>query len=307
MGDNNFKERLVKVVDGRCIFSLVAINFLWGANIVFIKVGADAIAPLYMASFRFFLAAGALYAYLYFKKCSFTPELGTHRIYLIISLFFTLHIGLFYVGAFKTSASHAVILINTHILFVALLAHFLLLHDRLSLLKIGGMILAFLGVITIALDPPGGIVNPPSLTGDLLILLSALILALKIVFVKKQIHKIDPIKIVFWEMFAGAVLTLLWGFLLREPFPETYPGYLLFSLFYQGMVAGAFCFAVATALLKRYRASQMASFTVLASLFGVLCSHLYLGDQLTLYFIAGGILMVIGLMLTPIPNNTVPD
>jgi drug/metabolite transporter (DMT)-like permease len=297
----------LRVVDGRCIFSLVAINFLWGSNIVFIKVAADAITPLYMASFRFFLAASALYAYLYFKKCSFMPESGTRRLYLIISLLFTLHIGLFYVGAFKTSASHAVVLINAHIFFVALLAHFLLLHDRLGLLKTGGMIIAFLGVIAIALDPPGGAVNPPSLKGDLLILLSALILALQIVFVKKQIQKIDPVKVVFWEMLVGAVLTLLWGLALKEPFPDTYPPHLLLSLFYQGIIAGAFCFAAATALLKRYKASHMASFTVLASFFGVLCSYLYLGDQLTLYLIAGGILMVIGLMLTPTPNNTSSD
>ncbi len=294
----NLTERFLNAAEGPFVLSLITISFLWGANVVFIKVAVDAITPLYMAALRFFLAAGALYVYLYIKKLSPSPERGAYLPYAIISVLFALQIGFFYIGAFKTSASHAVVLINAHIFFVALLAHFFLLHDRLNTLKTAGMVIAFLGVITIVWDPPKGAVNPPSLGGDFFILLSAGVLAVQTVFTKKEIKKIDPVKVVFWEMFLGASLLLLWGLVSKEPLPYAMPRHLVLSLLYQGLVSGALCFVGITVLLKRYHASYIASFTVLVPFFGVLCSHLYLGDRLTLHLILGGIFMVVGLGLT---------
>lgn len=301
---NNFTERFSNTAEGRFVLSLLTISFLWGVNVVFIKVGADAIGPLYMASFRFFLAAGTLYLYLYIKRLSPLPHPEAYRAYIIISFLFALQIGFFYLGAFKTSASHAVVLINVHIFFVALLAHFFLLHDRLNPLKIAGMIIAFLGVITIVWDSPEGAVNRPSLEGDFFILWSAFVLALQTVFTKRVIQKIDPVKVVFWEMFLGASILLVWGFVSGEPFPQIMPQQLVISLLYQGFVSGALCFVAITALLKQYSASHIASFTVLVPFFGVLCSHLYLGDRLTLHLILGGIFMVMGLILTTVAKRT---
>lgn len=288
------------------VLFIVLLSLLWGANVVFIKIAADLLPPLYMASFRFFIAAGVLVFYLRWRGSSIVPVGGQYHAFLTHGFLFALQIGFFYLGLFRTSASHAAMLVHVHVFMVALLAHFFLPHDRLTPRKGAGLVVAFLGIFTLFSDSARG--NIPSIRGDLLILLSAAALAIKTVLIKKEIHAMDPVTVVLWQMVFGAPLMLVWGVFLGEALPRHIPLRLGISLLYQGLISGAFCFSAITVLLKHYRASHIAAFFTLVPLFGVLLSHLYLGDRLTLHFIAGGVLIGIGLALATIskPSSILP-
>ncbi|TAK01632.1 MAG: DMT family transporter [Candidatus Manganitrophaceae bacterium] len=282
-------------IEARLVPYLVLINLLWGGNVVSIKIGAGEISPLMMATFLFLIGGSAIFLYASFRRIRL--RLGPDELFLHLmdGLLFAVQIALFYLGTFRTSASHASVLINTHIFFVAVLAHFFILHDRLSPQKIIGLTLAFFGAVLLFMDRPEQAPEKISLPGNSLVLLSAFVLAVKIIYIKRLIERIDPVKVVFWEMAIGVPLLGVLAYFGGERIPDHATPRLIGAMLYQGMVVGAFCFVASTLLLKRHAASSLASFSVLVPFFGVMLSHLFLGDPLTPYLTIGGGMIVLGI------------
>ncbi len=293
-------------VEARLIPYLVFINLLWGANVVSIKLGAGEIAPLTMATFRFLIGGSAIFLYAALRKIGLRLARDEVFLHLMNGLLFAVQIALFYLGTFRTSASHASVLINTHLFFVAILAHFFILHDRLSFRKISGLTLAFLGAVLLFMDRPERAAEKISLLGNSFVLISAFVLAVKVVYIKRLIERIDPVKVVFWEMAIGVPLLGLVAFFLGERLPERATPRLIGAMLYQGIAVGAFCFVASTVLLKRYAASSIASFSVLVPFFGVMLSHLFLGDPLTPHLTIGGGMIILGIGIVNIRWPFIP-
>ncbi len=285
---------------GYPISYLIFISLLWGGNVISIKIGADALSPLAMATFRFIISGAAIFLYAFARGIPLKITQAETHIHLINGILFAIQIAFFYLGTFQTSASHAALLINTHLFFVALLAHFFIKHDRLTVQKIIGFILALSGVWAIFYDRPQTSAQIATLKGNILILMSAFILAAKTIYIKRLIETLNPIKVVFWEMAFGVPLLGLCSRFFGEPLPIVIPPDLIAALLYQGVVVGGFCFTVSTILLKRYPASNMASFSVLVPLFGVLLSHLVLAEAMTVHLLSGAGLIVVGIAVVNI-------
>jgi drug/metabolite transporter (DMT)-like permease len=293
-------------IEARLVPYLVFINLLWGGNVVSIKLGAGEIAPLTMATSRFLIGGSVIFVYAAFRKISLRLDRDEIFLHLMNGLLFAVQIALFYLGTFRTSASHASVLINTHLFFVAILAHFFILHDRLSVRKISGLTLAFLGVVVLFMDRPERATEKISLLGNSFVLISAFVLAVKTVYIKRLIERIDPVKVVFWEMAIGVPLLGLVAFLSGEIYPDRATPQLIGAMLYQGIVVGAFCFVASTLLLKRYAASSIASFSVLVPFFGVTLSHLFLGDPLTPHLTIGGGMVIFGIAIVNIRWPLIP-
>lgn len=293
-------------IDPRLIPYLVLINLLWGGNVVSIKLGAGEISPLTMATLRFLIGGSVILLYAAFRKIGLGLARKEIFLHLMNGLLFAVQIALFYLGTFRTSASHASVLINTHLFFVAVLAHFFILHDRLSVRKISGLALAFLGAVVLFRDRPERAMETVSLLGNSFVLISAFVLAVKIVYIKRLIERIDPVKVVFWEMAIGVPLLGLIAFFFGETLPDRASARLMGAMLYQGIVVGAFCFVASTVLLKRYAASSIASFSVLVPFFGVTLSHLFLGDPLTPHLTIGGGMIILGIGIVNIRWPMIP-
>lgn len=293
-------------IDPRLVPYLVFINLLWGGNVVSIKLGAGEISPLTMATLRFLIGGSVILLYAAFRKIGLGLARKEIFLHLMNGLLFAVQIALFYLGTFRTSASHASVLINTHLFFVAVLAHFFILHDRLSVRKISGLALAFLGAVVLFRDRPERAMDTVSLLGNSFVLVSAFVLAVKIVYIKRLIERIDPVKVVFWEMAIGVPLLGFIAFFFGETLPDRASAQLMGAMLYQGIVVGAFCFVASTVLLKRYAASSIASFSVLVPFFGVTLSHLFLGDPLTPHLTIGGGMIILGIGIVNIRWTLIP-
>lgn len=293
-------------IDPRFVPYLVFINLLWGGNVVSIKLGAGEISPLMMATFRFLIGGSVIFFYAALRKIRLHLDRDEIFLHLMNGLLFAVQIALFYLGTFRTSASHASVLINTHLFFVAILAHFFILHDRLSFRKMSGLTLAFLGAVVLFMDRPERAAEKISLLGNSLVLISAFVLAVKTVYIKRLIERIDPVRVVFWEMAIGVPLLGLVAFVSGELLPDRTTPRLIGAMLYQGIVVGAFCFVASTILLKRYAASSIVSFSVLVPFFGVTLSHLFLGDPLTAHLTIGGGMILFGIGIVNIRWPLIP-
>lgn len=292
-----------QTIDRKAIPLILFISLIWSGNIVSIKIAAHEIPPMAMATLRFAIAGGGIFLYCILRNISLRLNRGEIKYHLISGGLFSMQIGLFYLGTYQAIAAHAAVLIHTNIFFVAILTHFFIPDDRLTLKKVIGLSVAFLGILLIFSDR---LSHPDvSYTGNLIILTSALILAGKTLYIKRLIDTIHPVKVVFWQMAFGVPLLSGFSILLLETPPVTYSAQLIAILFYQGLIVGAFCFVVSTHLLKRYPASQMVSFSTTVPIFGVILCHLILGEAITPYLTISLGLVTAGIFLINVQESAI--
>jgi drug/metabolite transporter (DMT)-like permease len=278
---------------------------LWGGTSVAVKFAADALPPIAIAAMRFGLAAVAVG--LWSRITSRPLGLG-RRDWLptaIVGVLLFVQIGLFNIGLVWSNASHGTVLINVYVFFVIGLEHFVTKMDRLTRPKIVGMLLAAAGVVltmaaagVLSNTTAAARVDTPGLAGDLVLLVSALVLSIKVVVTKVAVQTVAPLKIVFWQHVFGAIL-----FVVASLFVEgvdylrlgSFTPPVVWGLLYQGVVVGGFCFFVHTTLLEKYSATQISVFSVAMPLFGVTFAVLLRGDPLPPMLVAAGVCVALGI------------
>jgi drug/metabolite transporter (DMT)-like permease len=221
-------------------------------------------------------------------------------------LLFTLQVALFYLGTYLTSASHTVILTNTNIFFVALLAHFFISEDRLTPLKIFGLGLAFMGVAYLFFDQPS-LHSEASLSGNLVVLMSAFLLGVRIIYVKRIIERIESTRVVLWQMLIGVPLFFALAFFFEELRMEIHSLKIWVALLYQGIVVAGFTFVASTLLLKRYSPTSLSVFFITVPIAGVTLSHWILGEAFTQHILVSVVLVALGIWIVHVKKRVTVD
>jgi len=243
---------------------------LWGANPVAIKLGLADVAPLRMAFFRFAVSAAVIFAY--------AMATGRRDILLIprghgkpiwsLGLFFVVQLALMNVGIDRTTAAHGVIVLNSYAIHTVVFAHFLLPGDRLTGRKVVGVLVAYGGVVI--LFAPGFAGSQGTLVGDLIIAVSALLLAERTVFIAKIVQRVDPVRLMMYQSVIGGAGLFLMSLVWDMERPTRWTAGLLLSILYQGALIGGFNFVFNAKLLQIYHPSAMATVALSTPIWGVL-------------------------------------
>lgn len=269
---------------------------LWGGNSVAIKVALAGMPPLALAGTRFLLGGLTVFTRAILIRIPLRLKAGERRGLFQLVCLFIAQIYLLNAGTHFTLASRSTVFISTYPFFTALFAHLFLPGDRFSRLKIIGMVLSFAGVVLIfaeslALGELG------HLPGDLMVLISGLLLGARQVYTKRLTQGIHPAKLLFWQATLSLPLFALLSALLEGGTSYRFTPAVVGAILYQGLIIAGFCFLVATTLLRRYRASRLGVFGFVTPVFGVLLSNLLLGESLSPGLLASMLLVGVGIAI----------
>ena len=155
---------------------------------IFIRL-ADA-PPLVIAAYRLTIASLILIPIASIKSRQSLKKLSRHDIFLILlsSVFVALHFGLWITSLSYTSIASSVVLVTAHPAFVAVISYFLW-SERLDKLTIGGIIVAFLGVIFI--NYSGFTFGSQAILGDLLALIAGFAMGAYLIIGRQLRARID--------------------------------------------------------------------------------------------------------------------
>jgi drug/metabolite transporter (DMT)-like permease len=263
-------------------FALLLCLF-WGGLTPGMKIALEGMPPIAIAGWRFLIGLAVIWLWAVSKRIPLRLPRSHWLHLLVFALVFVVQLSATNIGIQKTSANYAVILLNTFPIFVAILAHLFLSGDRLSLRKMAGLLLAFLGVAFVFLETPP---DRDMLVGNLFCLLSGFLLAVIQVYGKFLLRSLTAIQIVFWEILIGVpFFFVLSGFF--EPSERHITVAVALSILYQGAVVAGFCFVSWMQLLKRYPASKLTALSFSIPVFGVVLSWALLGEPITLRLIFG--------------------
>jgi len=269
---------------------------LWGGNPVAAKLALTGLPPIGLAGLRFALAASFLGIWCAARREPVLPARDEMRPLLINGLLFTAQIATFHLGVFWSSANHSSVLVNSFPIFVAVFAHFYLVGDRLSPSKVLGIALGFIGVVAVFFDRWG---NEPGvmIRGDLVLILSALILGWQNTYFKDVLERVSPYKSVFSQMAMCVPIYLIYSVAFEGLLHARVDAVILGALAYQGIIVGAFSFTAWALILRRVPVSKLAVFAFSTPVWGVILSYLILGEPLTWMLAAGVGLVAVGIAI----------
>jgi drug/metabolite transporter (DMT)-like permease len=266
--------------------------FLWGGLTPSLKLALMGLPPLAVAGLRFLIALIAIWAWCRCRGVNLYVPRKAHVPLLLYSLVFVAQIAGVNFGTRLTTSNFAIILVNTSPLFVAILAHFLIPHDKLSVRKLMGLTVAFLGIGVIFLSSAP---ETDQLRGNVLVLLGGLLLAVIHVYGKFLLRRLSAFQLVFWEFVYGISFFFPLSFLLESDEKFHFSALVIGAILYQGLVIAGFGFVTWVYLLQRYSASKLASFQFSIPLFGVVLGWLILDESLTWRLGFGVIFVALGI------------
>jgi O-acetylserine/cysteine efflux transporter len=274
------------------ILCAVLVPLLWGYQVVAIKVGVAEFPPLFFLGLRFLAMALALVP---FVKRPTRRELG--RVLLISIFLGGLNFGLFYVGVGLGSGSISAVAYQASTPFTILLA-WPLLHEKPSLLTLGGVLLAIAGVVVLAAVPGMSVKILPLV----LVVGAALAFAIANILTKRD-GPFDPLMLTGWSSLFTVPQVMLVS-LLREHGQWaslfTANGHGWMSLAYTVLIGGILGFGLWFWLIAKCTMARVAPFVLLFPVFALISSVLFLGEVMTPSLILGALLAITGVAITQI-------
>ncbi len=260
---------------------------------IFIRL-ADA-PPLVIATYRLAIASIILIPIAAIKSRRSLPQLSRQDILLILlsSIFVALHFGLWITSLSYTSIASSVVLVTAHPAFVAIISYFLW-GERLNKLTIGGIMVAFIGVIFI--NYSGLTFGTQAIVGNLLALIGGFAMGAYLIVGRQLRARIDILSYLTILYTCSAVIllvaTVLSGHSLFGYSPTTYLMLILLALVPQ--LIGHTSINLAVRLIP----VTFVSVAILGEPVGAaLLGSIILGEIPTANEMAGGFLMLSGIFL----------
>jgi drug/metabolite transporter (DMT)-like permease len=260
---------------------------LWGSAYPAIKGGyalfaigaADVPSKMVFAGYRFVIAGVLL---LVMARLTQRPifNLDGTKLRQITTLGLTqtsLQYIFFYVGLAYTTGVKGSIMNATGTFFSVLLAHFIYHNDRLSLNKVVGCLVGFVGVMVVNFNRDL-LDFDFSLLGEGSVVMAAFILSAASIYGKKVSQSMDSIVLTGYQLGIGGVALLLGGTLTGGALT----GFTLASsalLLYLAVLSSV-AFALWTILLKYNHVGMVTIFNFLIPIFGAILSAMFRGETI---------------------------
>lgn len=274
----------------------VFLCLLFGSNALAIKLSLFGLSPYACVMIRFLVASIIILFYARFKNIPIGLSGHEWGHALAMGLIFGFQMAVFYVGITYTTVSHAGVLMNTQPFFVAVMAHFFLPNDRLTIRKIAGIFLAFAGVSI--LFSGYGRIESVSLLGDALIMGSSFLWAAQTIYIKRFTDHWHSIPLVLHPMVISIFIFLVFYLIFEANTIQSFNNSVLISLFYQSVIVAGYGYIGWTKLLLKYKASSLSVFVFIMPIVAVALGIIFMGDPfslrllVSLFFVAAGILIV---------------
>ena len=271
---------------------------IWGSTWLFIKIGLRDLPPFTFAGLRFVLASAILGSLILIRRARW-PRTRSEWYLIAVSglLQFTLNYGLVFWGEQHISSGLAAVLQSTFPLFGLVIAHFYLPSERLTTLKVVGVLLGVFGVAVIFSDQLT-IAGSMALLGSIALVLSAVFGSYSNVLVKAYGGKIDPQILAASQMVFGFVPLLAAGFATEgNPLQFRWTVSALLSLMYLVIVGSVIAFALYYWLVRNMDVTNTMLIALVTPVVAVILGMLVLHEQLNWRLVAGTACIILGLGL----------
>ncbi len=281
-------------------FILVLVSFVWAGSFIVVKVATEEISPIDLGFLRFLVATPIMFLVLLIRRKDILIPKKELPSLAILGLTGVTLLYLFqFVGIKYTNASTSAVLINTNVIFIAILSA-LFLKETFGRKKISGISLSFLGVIVIIFSNTSLEIFSSGdmfFIGCVLILLSAFCWAIYSIVGKRLLKTYDMFTVTAYAFALGTLFYI--PFVISDIITtlQTVTIGAWMAVLYLALACSVFGYIGWYYALKKTEASKAAVFLNLIPLFAITMS-LFLGEVITVFFLFGATLIIFGVYIT---------
>jgi drug/metabolite transporter (DMT)-like permease len=290
-------NELAKVQKYQIYLLLVFVMAAWGLNVIATKIIVSHFSPVTITALRVFTAGISVFIILFFLKQIRLPT-KKEFIYIFFGGLFNVvgHHYFLSIGLSKTSASNGGLILGLGPLLTTIAAFFFL-GNRVTILKILGILLGLTGVSFIVLEGNGG-VSSISL-GDLYVFFAILAQAISFVLIKRISSTLDPRLMTGYMMILGSVILFMIS-LVQEPdglksIPNGSIGVWMIFLA-SAVIATAVGHTIYNYALGKVGVAESAIFINLNPFFALVGAVIFLEERISFTQIFGFVFILIGVL-----------
>ena len=285
-------------MDRKYLFSLLEVLIaivIWSASFVATKFAYEAFTPLVVCFIRFSLAALILYV-LHRRRGNQPLAKEDRRAVILTGLSgITIYYSFENIGLSLTSAANASVITAIYPIMTILFGA-VVYHDQIPLRQLGGILVGVAGILVVTYT--GGDTAGSSTLGNILLLFNGFMWGLYNYQVKKVSNHTGALTLTYYQTLYGVLFLIPFlGFELPlsiGPITPRVIGAILFLT--AGCSVGAY--ALYNHGLRKVSAASAVSIMNLMPVFGLLFSHILLGETITMRQVIGAAAVIAGVMLS---------
>jgi len=264
--------------------ALIPAQFLFGSLPVIGKIVLAVLPPMGLVGIRTSVTAIILVGVQAYRRRLWLKERGDYLKLAILSLFGVVFNQLFFISGLSLTSASNTSLLAVMIPVFALAAGAIAGFERLTWLKIAGIIVAALGVI-ILLDPRKASFSSQTTLGDLCIVLNCLAYGIYVATSKSVITRNGTFRSMMWVFIFGALVCVPLGAVsLSHIDLAAVPAYVWWVSLYIAIGATAAPYLLNAWALQKVVPSTVAVYVYLQPLIGFTLAVIFLDEKLSVTF-----------------------
>ena len=269
---------------------LVLLAAIWGASFLFNRITAPVLGPVFTAELRTLIAGIALVVF--FLITSYPIEWRRHaRHYIVVGMFSSALPFLLWAYAALSLPAGLLSVLNATSPMWGAVCGAVILRERVSARRMVGLAIGIVGVALVTRPSGDAALDYGALAAALTAAFSYGLIA---TYIRRWASNVPSRSMAAGSQLAAGVLLIP----LMPAWPPAGPAtpLIVASMLVLGLVCGAVAYLLYFRLVADLGATGALSVTYLIPVFGVLWGALFLGEAVTLPMIAGGVLVLVGIV-----------
>jgi drug/metabolite transporter (DMT)-like permease len=254
----------------KSVVQILLLSGVWGVSFLMIRVAGDVFPPFWVALLRSGLGATLLWSVLRLGGKKLPPRRLLPWL-LLVALFNNVIPFTLFAWGERVVPSNIAAVINATTPIWTLILSMAIHRTRATLLTIGGVLLAFAGVVLVvvthAADPAAQSAPGEVLRGTIMIAVAAIGYAIATVMAKAKLQGLDPIGLAATQLGLAALMVL--PFALGGAHPSALRVGPVGAIAVLGFAGSGFAYLLYYRLLSEVSATQVAAVTYLLPLWGL--------------------------------------
>ncbi len=275
----------------------ILVCIFWGTSWLVIKLSLEYVSPLMNLGLRMFFSSIAILMIMKFTRTELDLSTKSIKLYIILGLFsYSIPFSLVYWAEKTIPSSLASILFGMYPLFIAILSSIFVQEESLSIPKIAGIILAFIGVVFIFKDGLR-IEFSHHFPGMIAVITSALFQSSVAITIKKKGGHLNPLSMNFIPTAIATVFLISVSLVAEDISKNQITLKPILMILYLAIFVTVFNFTAYYWLLKRMSVVILSLTSFITPVIAVFVGVVFAGEKFSTGMTLGALCVLLGILI----------
>ncbi len=288
--------------------AFVLLGLIWGSAFLWIKVAVREIGPFVLVALRLTISSLGLLTLLVGLKGTLPRSPRLIATYIFMGVLNTaIPFVLISWGEMHIDSGLASVLNSTMPLFTLVIAHFWLHDEKLTLRRLAGLVVGFVGVVVLLSRDLGQALGLANIWGQVAVILGAVCYAAAVVFSRRYLRNQPPVTQA--TMVIVSACGCLWLAAPVAEWPLRLPALPLtwLAIVWLGLLCSCISHVIYFSLLNAWGPTRTALTVYVSPVVAVVLGALFLREAVDWRLVAGALLVMGGIVVTNLKGSAAPD